>query len=197
MKLFAFTDTHGNLELIIDIIAKIKKEQPSFIICSGDLSNYGRKLKTLLLKFEPLKIPFIFTPGNHESFTNLSELKSRFPFLIYLHKASYETNNYLFFGYGEGGFEKKDLHLEAIIPKFKRLIKKNQKIITVTHAPPFNTKLDRLEIGHQGSLSVRKLITEIKPYLHICGHLHENENKEDKIEKTLIINPGKGRIVNI
>ena len=84
--------------------------------------------------------------------------------------------------------------------KFNDAIKNNKdkKIILLTHAPPYRTKLDKLGRNYAGNKSFRNFIEKYKIDLHICGHLHENFGKEDKIKNTKIINPGPfGKIVEI
>ena len=84
--------------------------------------------------------------------------------------------------------------------KFNKIIGKNKdkKIILVTHAPPYKTNVDRIAGGHCGNKSIRHFIDKNKIDLVVCGHLHENFGKEDKIKKTRIINPGPfGKIVEI
>jgi len=68
--------------------------------------------------------------------------------------------------------------------------------IYVTHAPPYNTKLDVLyNGGHAGSRSVRKFIEELSPPLSLHGHIHESHRMtneiEDRIGNTICINPGQ------
>ncbi len=198
MKLFLFTDPHGNTKVISTLIKKIKNSKPDLILCSGDLTNFGEKLKKIILKFESLKIPMLIIPGNHETNSELNQALKKTKSIINLHKKSYELNNYIFFGYGLGGFEETNKDLESIIPKFKKTIK-GHKIILMTHQPPYNTKLDYLKgIGHQGNKSIRKFIKIIKPILAVSGHLHENKNKKSKLYSTIIINPGtKGKALDI
>ena len=75
--------------------------------------------------------------------------------------------------------------------KFRSLDEfKGKKIVLLTHGPPFNTKLDKLEVGHVGSVDYRKFIERIHPKLAISGHLHETVGKVDKIGSTKCINPG-------
>ena len=84
--------------------------------------------------------------------------------------------------------------------RFRKLIKSNKdkKIALVTHGPPYRTRLDKLMQGHCGNRSIRNFIEKNKIDLLICGHLHENFGKEDKIRKTRYINPGPfGKIVEI
>lgn len=81
--------------------------------------------------------------------------------------------------------------LEKLFSKFK------EKIIFVSHNAPYG-KLDAIKTEdvdkklirkHYGSKLARRLIDKYKPFLVICGHMHENPGK-DKIGKTLIINSG-------
>ena len=117
--------------------------------------------------------------------------------IIFLHKRTYTIKDYTFFGYGGGGFDPHDPKLESLIPKVKKVAK---QLIFLTHMPPYNTKLDYLPRykKHAGSISSLKFIKETKPILVVAGHLHENFNKQDKVGKTFIINPGPlGKIIEI
>jgi len=196
MKIFTFVDTHGNLSRIDKIIQEITLEKPDIVICAGDISDFGENLKESIEKFTNIGIPFLMIPGNHETSEEIKELSRKYKFMINLHKASYEINDYIFFGYGEGGFSQENLEFERIIPKFKNTLKKGSKVILVTHAPPHGTKLDLLH-NHVGCKSIRKFIEEIKPLLHISGHIHENSNKTDILDKTVLINPGDGKIIEL
>lgn len=186
MKILAFVDTHGNKKAIEIIIKKAKKENPDILICAGDITNWGENIKSLIKDLEKLNILLLIIPGNHETSELIDSISSKL--IINLHKKSYELNDYIFLGYGEGGFSKEDKEFEKITNKFKKTIKKDSKIILVTHAPPYG-RLDFI-FGHQGNEAIRKFIEEIQPIIHICGHLHEYEGKEDKIKRTRIINPG-------
>ena len=107
-------------------------------------------------------------------------------------------DGHLFMGYGGGGFGFTDKNFEKIAERFKRLIREDDKVILVTHAPPYGTKTDKIGKEHCGNKSIRKFIEKEKPDLAICGHIHECAGKEDKIGKTKIVNPGwKGKILEI
>ena len=197
MKLFVFTDTHGNKKIISALIKKIQNSNPDIVVCAGDLTNFSRGLQKFLSMFEKTKLPLLIIPGNHETNSGLEKACKKTKFAVNIHKKIYSINNYLFFGFGLGGFAEKNLELEKLIPKIKKVAGK-KILIAVTHQPPYRTKLDFLNSVYNGSRSIRKLIKETKPKLHICGHLHENEDKTDKINSTLIINPGyKGKIIKI
>ena len=199
MKLFAFTDVHGDRNIIKKIIKEAKEEHPDILICAGDLSNFGINFNRLLSMFETLKLPLLIIPGNHETQELVKNACKKTNFAISIHKGVFKLNNYFFFGYGEGGFEKEDREFENLAKKFKKEINKNSKVILITHAPPYKTNLDYLENtnSYHGNNSIRKFIEEVHPLINICGHLHENENKIGKINNTIIINPGKGKIIEI
>jgi len=118
--------------------------------------------------------------------------------LINIHKGVFEFQNYIFFGWGTGGFSFIEEEFEAMAKQFKKHYDRKKKLIFVTHAPIYNTKLDDLSFGHRGCKSTRKFIEEVQPILTLCGHFHENFKRQDKIKKTLIINPGNdGTIIEL
>ena len=65
-----------------------------------------------------------------------------------------------------------------------------KNFILVSHAPPIQTKTDRLVNGnHVGSSAVRTFIEEKQPPLCLTGHIHESMG-QDYIGRTLVLNPG-------
>jgi Icc-related predicted phosphoesterase len=191
MKILAFTDTHLNKKAIIKIIEN--SDKVDLLICAGDISWFGVGLdKILRLLNSKLKKLLFIIPGNHEDEESLKNICERLKKINYAQKKSIRYGKYLFFFWGGGGFSVSNPKLEAAIPKFKERIKPDDKVIFVTHGPPYNTDLDHLEmIGHVGCKSQKLFLKEIKPLLHISGHLHENFNKHEVLfGKTLIINPG-------
>lgn len=196
MKLLAFTDIHDNIKAFIKVLKKAEKEKPDIIISAGDLAYEEKDLRKVIKQLKQLKQLILLIPGNHEDPVIMEQLCS--DNIIYLHKRTYSIGNYTFFGYGGGGFAQEDKKLESLILKIKKVAK--EKLICITHMPPHNTSLDYLPISkrHTGSVSETKLIKELKPAIFICGHLHENFNKKDKMGKTLIINPGpEGEMIEV
>ncbi len=70
--------------------------------------------------------------------------------------------------------------------------------IFVAHAPPIETKLDRLpEVSYPiGSRAVREFIERRQPLCSLHGHVHESplvtKSYTDRLGRTLCINPGQG-----
>ena len=196
MKILAFTDIHGDPDCIEKILKK--KNLADILVCCGDFSVFGISIYEILRIFSLSGKQIIIIHGNHEEGIDLSRICKRFKNIKYLHKDSFDFNGYTFFAYGGGGFKQNDINVIKCSNSFKKKLDK-KKIILLTHAPPYNTKLDYLSgIGHVGSKSVRKIVEDLKPVLHLCGHLHETFNKKDKINKTVVINPGcEGMIIEI
>ncbi len=198
MKIFSFTDIHGNDGLIQEVIKTIKSKRPELIVCPGDLSVFGEELEKILSKFNQLKIPFLVVHGNHEGEDELRKACKKFENIIFLHRGVFEIEDFAFFGYGGDGFSSKDESFEKVSEVIGKKTK-GKKVILITHQPPNGSKLDNLEyFEHVGNKSYTKFIKKYKPMLAISGHLHEHFGEMDHINKTLLINPGPlGKILKI
>lgn len=199
MKLFCFTDTHANEKVFSLIEKNIKKYKPDLLVCTGDVTLFLKGLDEFFKRLEKFGIPVVFIHGNHELEGEIRKLTKKYDYIKFVHKNGYRLGNYLFVGYGGGGFSNVYPEFEHFIPKVKEKIKLDDIVILLTHAPPYGTKLDFLPyFGHVGSRTAMRAIKELKPKLVICGHLHENFHKMDKLHNVLIINPGPdGTLVEI
>ncbi len=188
MKLLAFTDVHGDF----DILNKLKKysKDVDITVCAGDITWFSANLKEVLQAMNEFESPVIFIHGNHESPEIIKKYLPEFSNLIYLHNGFIRIEKLLFMGYGEGGFSRVDKKFEKLAKEFGKEIKPTDTTILITHAPPYNTALDRVGNSKLGVKSIRRFIENNKISLCICGHIHENEGKIDKINNCIIINPG-------
>ena len=199
MKILAFTDIHGSLHAIKRIEQKVKSQNPDLLVCAGDISIFEHGIIGILRRLNRLNREIVMIHGNHEDDSTFRKLQTLFKNIIFIHKKHFIKGNLLFIGYGGGGFSIVDKEFEKIgNSQFKQTIKNNhdKKIVLVTHAPPYRTKLDKLVDGHCGNKSIKQFVEKSKIEYLICGHLHENFGKEDKIGKTKIIKPGPfGKII--
>lgn len=201
MKLLSFTDIHTDLNAVRNIRNMAKKEKPDLMICAGDVSFFGNGL-SIIIKELDIGIPLLIIPGNHETPGQIKEIEKRFDFVKDIHLKTFKKDSVAFFGCGGSGITPSNTPYELIESNFKSMLSRFQtknnedKLIFVTHDPPFNTKLD-LVGNHAGSREIRGFIEKYQPLYCICGHLHENEGKKDKIGKTIIINPGTGKIIEV
>lgn len=196
MKILAFTDIHENKVKISSIIKTAK--DVDLLICCGDLTYFSHNLKGIIAALAKAGKPLIIIHGNHEGAQELKKICENFKNVIYLHNKVYITGNFAFFGHGGGGFSYVDGELDKITKELKKKLDKTKKLIFITHAPPFGTRTDlQPHYGHVGCQSITKSIVELKPILHLSGHIHETEGKRDKIGNTITLNPGKGKIITL
>lgn len=195
MKILAFVDLHGNKKAMRDIEKKAKSAD--VVVCAGDISIFENDLPDILRSLNKLNKTVIIIPGNHEDEKDLQMLSKRYSHIKDVHNRAYRIENYLFLGYGGGGFSTVDRDFEKLGKKFMKVMK-DRKVILVTHAPAYKTKLDDIDGNSCGNKSITNFIKKAKPELVISGHLHENAGKEDKIGKTRLVNPGPyGKIIII
>lgn len=194
MKLLAFVDLHGDFKLLKKLLKRGEKEDIELIIVAGDLSTFEGNLSYLLRKLNSLGKKILLIPGNHEGDKSLKEASRSYENCIYFHKKAVRIGNYVFLGYGGSGFALEDQEFRKVAREWYGEYQK-EKVILVTHAPPFGTKVDRLGNRYVGNKDFRKFVERIKPKLYICGHLHETAGKQDKIGETIVINPGWEGIV--
>jgi len=197
MKFLAFTDIHEDTKMLDELVARAREEDIDFPVCCGDISVFGRGLRPVLKKLNSLGKKIYLIPGNHESGGMLDNVSEAFPNCVSLHKKAVPVGDYIFLGYGEGGFALED-------PAFRKIARewygsfKEKKIVLVTHQPPFGTTLDKLGERHVGNKDFRKFIERIAPKLVISGHLHETVGALDSIGVTKLVNPGwEGRVISL
>jgi len=196
MNILAFVDMHGNDKAWKEI--KIKSKSADIIVCGGDISIFENNLGLLLLELNQLGKQVLIIPGNHENSEDLDVFTKGLKNILNIHKRSFVKEDYLFLGYGGAGFSMVDSEFDKLQKQFDRELKNwnDGKVILVTHAPPYKTRIDQIMDDPCGNKSIKNFILKAKPDLVISGHLHENAGKEDSVGKTRIINPGPyGKIV--
>lgn len=201
MKILACTDMHGSLKAYKKIAERAKKAE--LVICCGDLTVFSQNLEYFLNRLNKLKKPCLLIPGNHENEDDIEMLCRAFKNLICIHGKMELMDNYLFIGHGGGGFSMMDKDFEKLSRKWEKKIKvlrkkKDLKVVFVCHMPPYKTKLDKIMDTYCGNKSYLSFIKRVKPDYVFCGHLHENNGKEDKLGNVRIINPGPmGKVLEI
>lgn len=186
MIILAFVDLHGSDSSFKEIIKKSKKAD--IIICAGDFTIFGSDEKKIIKKLDTLNKKVLLIHGNHEDEQTTRDVCSKSKNVVFIHKRKFEYEGLYFIGWGGGGFSDEEKGFESYLKKWK--IEKDDKLILVTHAPPYKTKIDKVYGENAGCKTFRKFIEKYNPILSISGHLHENSKKVDKINSTLVINPG-------
>ncbi len=191
MQILAISDIHGRINYDKKIIDALSSAD--LVVISGDITNFGGKKEALAIlnTIKEFNSNILAVPGNCDHFDVLDVLKSE---NINLHGEIKEFRGTIFFGIGGSGYtpfktpqEYSDEEIERILSNYREQVGKQ---IFVSHAPPFNTKVDKTLMGmHVGSKHIREFIENHQPDLCICGHIHEARNT-DRIGRTIIVNPG-------
>ncbi len=193
MKFLAFTDLHEDKDALKALVARAKQDDVEFMVCTGDISTFGRGLKNFLKEFNKVGKKLYLVPGNHEEGMKFDEIIADYKNCVNLHQKDTIIGKYVFLGHGGGGFAQTDSEFRKLARRWYGKYN-GDKIVLLTHMPPFNTKLDDLgdekKPHHVGNIDYRKFIERIKPKLAISGHLHETFDMSDKIKRTRIVNPG-------
>jgi Icc-related predicted phosphoesterase len=193
-EVLALTDIHFNLTNLRKILDAAKEFD--LILVAGDITNFGRgqEAREVIKILSSKGKPFFFVPGN-------CDYAKEFPQDVNernIHAKYVIIDNIAILGLGGSTptpfntpFELSEEMIDKILKEIYSSIKENfEKIILVSHVPPFNTLLDTTKTGtHVGSRSVRKFIEEHNIDLVISGHVHEARSI-DKIGKTALVNPG-------
>jgi len=193
MKIIAFGDIHEHL----GNIKKIKEiSEASSVIITGDLTNRGgieqaKKIIDFLKQYNPNIYAQAGNFDRKEVEDYLIEQE------ISLHGHAFILEDIGIFGVGGSNItplntpnEYEENEIASFILQGYQKIKDIPFKLFVSHAPPFNTKVDVLQSGlHVGSTAVREFIEKYQPDVCVTGHIHEAKG-EDYIGRTLIINPG-------
>ena len=177
---------------------RAQQDDIHFVVCTGDFSTFGRGADIVLKSFNDLGKKFIVIPGNHEDKEGwLDQAVRPFPNCLNLHDRFMKIDDYLFLGYGGDGFAMEDARFRKVAREWYGKYN-GQKLVLLTHGPPFGTMLDRLGNRHVGNKDYRDFIERIKPKLALSGHLHETFGAMDMIGSTRCVNSGKeGMVVEL
>ncbi|PIN69224.1 hypothetical protein COV93_06340 [Candidatus Woesearchaeota archaeon CG11_big_fil_rev_8_21_14_0_20_43_8] len=200
MKILASGDLHGDTGLAERLAKKAEDNKVDLVVLCGDLTFAERSTDNIIGPFKKRNLKVILIPGNHESFATadfLAELYS----CTNLHGYSVKYDDVALFGCGGANIGMHQLSEDEIFNLLKKGFKYSEgarKKIMVTHVHPSDTKMEMFSNFFKGSKGVRKAISDFKPDILLCSHVHEAEGLEEKVDGTLVINVGKeGKIIDI
>jgi Icc-related predicted phosphoesterase len=199
MKLLVLADVHGEYERLGKILDNIR-ESFDVVVCPGDFTDMFNTPKDfsqtdvaniVLQKLLATNKPVLCVPGNQDPYEILGLFDD---YGVNIHGKARAVGGITFAGWGGAKTpfgttiepsekETKDA-LDSMGPKLK------PGFVLVVHAPPKDTKLDRIETReHVGSKSIREFIMEKSPALAISAHVHESHGT-DKLKDTTLFYPG-------
>lgn len=198
MKILAISDIHGDTRWVEKLAQKAEKEKVDLVVFCGDLTYADQDTGDIIGPFKRRNLKVAVIPGNHESMATINFLTEMYGIENLQYKPM-KLGNLALFGMGGaniGPFPVSEDEIWNTLKKNYDKVKETKTKIMVTHVHPSGGLIERMSFP--GSPSVRKAIESFKPQLHLCGHIHECEGMEEKIEGTKVINVGKkGKLIEI
>jgi len=165
------------------------------IIHAGDISNKGAvgEVEDFLDWYKSLNFKYkIFIAGNHDFFLERAsqyEIESMIPKeLIYLNDSGTTIEGIKIWGspvqpwFYDWAFNRKR---GEEIRKHWDLIPQNNDIL-ITHGPPHNILDNTISGEHAGCEDLLETVKNIKPKIHVFGHIHEDYGMKEVANTTYI-----------
>jgi Icc-related predicted phosphoesterase len=199
VRAFILSDFHGYRKAFLKAATTVKRVEADIIVVCGDITNFGNvnQAKSLFMPLISLNLPLLYVPGNCDL---SSFFKDTIENATNVHASCVKIQDYSFIGVGgapssylKTPLEFPDTWLMNSLNEGFTLCPSTEKLIILSHTPPFNTQIDLAYMNkHIGSQSVRLFIEQKKPLAVFCGHVHEAPGI-DYIRETLIVNPGPAK----
>jgi uncharacterized protein len=198
MKILALSDIHGDVGFMKEMAEKGSREKVDLVLLAGDILDFDQWKTGLISPFKEKGLDVAVLPGNHEGLAEIGFMVEKYG-VKNLHGYTIKKGDVGIFGCGYADIVKtltEDEFFETLKKAHDSLGDVKRKLM-VTHVQPIDSLIS-LKIPGWGSSGVRKAIEELKPDIHICGHMHETHGIEEMIGKTRVINVGKtGRIIEL
>lgn len=200
MRILAFTDPHCDLSAAESIITLATLSKPAAVVCSGDISLFGRHYEAFLRKLSVLKTIY-WVPGNHDD--GMADLIcAEFPFMVDVSSAPTVVSGYVLFGvpgsreyWPDKDFD--DSTLNGVLGRWSNVVN-GRPVILLSHFPPRGCSVDGTAARTPdagGSQLVRELVDLTHPRLVVSGHYHSEFGGRSKIGRSQIINPGPNGMI--
>lgn len=199
MKILAAGDLHESADGVKKLAEEAGRENVDIVILNGDISNFGELPKGMIKPFLDKGKKVAFVAGNHDMPGITETLREQYDILDIQNRSVVYYDVGIF---GCGGANIMHMNFTSDDDMFKylsngfRYVNGAQKKIMVTHIHPKGSMIEKFSFP--GSEAVTKAIYELKPDVHICGHIHEMEGFEEKMGDTRVICVGsRGKIIEV
>ncbi len=199
LRVLILSDFHGRRESFSETLGIFKRSRSELMVICGDITHFGsaKQAQSLLSPITRSNIPILYVPGNCDLF---SLLEAKIEGAQNIHGSCVRIDNFVFIGVGgspSGSLNtprgSPEDEITALLNRGLAKCPSSERLIVVSHSPPFNTKLDLAFNGeHIGSVGVRLFVEEKRPLAVFCGHVHEARGIDD-IDGTVVLNPGPAR----
>jgi predicted phosphohydrolase len=171
VRIVCFSDTHAAEEWV-------KLPDGDVVIFCGDFSGMGTLADVnrfaAYLRFQPHKYK-IMIYGNHDLACQNMNMRPFFPGINVLFDSSIDIEGLQIYGtpwqpiFMKWAFMREDEDLERLYAHIPAGLD-----ILVTHCPPRGILDRNIRDQHCGSLPLLHRVSQVKPKVHIFGHIHES-----------------------
>jgi Icc-related predicted phosphoesterase len=195
VRLLAFSDVHRDdrrARKLADMAA-----EADVVVAAGDFADLHIGLDKLIDMLVVIETPTVLVPGNNETEEALREACQGWKAATVLHGEGTAMEGVDFYGLGGGipttpwdwSFDLTEDEAEA------KLAGAPEGGVFVVHSPPKGHLDGPRELGSEAILGA---IEQKQPKVAICGHVHEDAGKEDRIGRTRLYNVGpEGRFIDL
>ncbi|QEF98872.1 Calcineurin-like phosphoesterase superfamily domain protein [Stieleria maiorica] len=199
MKFLCFSDLHRNQEAARNLVRLA--DDVDVVIGAGDFANRHEGLADTLDILADIDKPSILVPGNGETVDELRAATAGWKSASVLHGEGCEHAGVPFWGVGGGipvtpfgdwSYDFDETQATELLGGCP------EDGVLVVHSPPLDT-VDR-DSGRRvrGSESIRECVLAKRPRLVVCGHIHDDWEKQVTLESSLVLNAGpRGVVVEI
>lgn len=190
MRIYAVADIHGaqfRLNLVLENIERLK---PDLVVVCGDITQFGPgDVAEMLLNQIPVETFAI--PGNIDTADIPAAIDRSNAENLHLRLLKRQGVSFV----GIGGLI--PFQLSGLIVRIDKIRKTLSEVVDshtvlVTHVPPYGVQ-DKVFLGkHAGNRDLATFISEKKPQVVLCGHIHEDPGVGN-IDKITIVNCSMGR----
>lgn len=192
MRIFAISDLHGDHELSSAAARIADEESADVVLLAGDLSSFGREFSGVVAPFAALGKPVLLIGGNHDDPERIGELAAEYG-AIHLEGYGIVIDEVGFIG--SRGFGRSSV--EEGLRRAARYARA-EHLVSMTHVHPSGVPMADLSFYVSGSPTIERLIRELGPDIHVCGHVHEGAGLVEELEGTKIVNvSGTPTIIDI
>jgi len=190
VKLLAFSDLHRDLDRAARLVEM--SHQADVVIGAGDFASVHEGLEETIEALAGIAAPTVLVPGNNETDDALRAATAAWSAATVLHGGGTTIDGVDFFGLGAGvpttpwdwSFDLEEERATVMLTHCP------ENAVLVLHSPP-REHCDENGAGDNfGSVAELHAITEKRPRLVVCGHIHESWGCESKIDETPIYNLG-------